>query len=188
MHLARRLPAGQVDRIGIGEVELSLLHVLRDVDEHGALAAGSRHVERGLQDVRQLLDVLDEPRMLDDRHRDAGGIDFLKRVGADQRRTHLPGDADERRRVHPGVGDRRDEVRRARSGGRDRDAHLAGCAGVALGHVTGALLVPGEHVTNGGAARDRVVGRQDRPAGDPERNVDPFELESAQDRVGAEHA
>ena len=52
----------------------------------------------------------------------------------------------------------------------------------------GALLVAGEHVPHGRAARDRVVGRQDRAARDPERDVDALVLERAQDRVGAEHA
>ena len=79
--------------------------------------------------------VLHEPRVLDDRDRDAGDVALLERVGADQVRAHLAGDADERRRVHPRVGDRRDEVRRARARGRDRDADAAGRARVALGHV-----------------------------------------------------
>ena len=37
----------------------------------GPAAAGARDVERGLQHVRELLDVLHEPRVLDDRDRDA---------------------------------------------------------------------------------------------------------------------
>ena len=123
----------------------------------GPLPAGARDVERRLEHAGQLLDVLDEPRVLDDRHRDPGRVDLLECVGADQRRPHLAGDADERRRVHPRVGDRRDEVRRARAGRRDRDADLARSARVTLGHVPGALLVPREHVPHGRPARDRVV-------------------------------
>ena len=37
---ARRPPAGQVDLVRVREVELGLLDVARDVDEHGAAAAG----------------------------------------------------------------------------------------------------------------------------------------------------
>ena len=81
-----------------------------------------------------------------------------------------------------------DEVRRARAGGRHRDADPAGGARVALGHVPGALLVAGEHVAHGRPARDRVVGGQDRAAGDAEHDVDALRLERAQDRVGAEHS
>ncbi len=135
----------------------------------------------------QLLDVLDEPGVLDDRHRDPGRVDLLERVGADQRRAHLPRDADERRRVHPGVGDRRDEVRRAGARRRDRDADLPRGARVPLGHVACALLVPGEDVPHGRPARDRVVRRQDRAAGNAEDDLDSLQLEAAQDRVGAEH-
>ena len=184
---AGRLPSGEGDAVGVGEVELGLLHVARDVDEHRAAAAGARDVERGLEDVRQLVDVLHEPRMLDDRDRDAGDVALLERVGADQERPHLARDADERRRVHPRVGDRRDEVRRAGPGGRDRDADAAGGARVALGHVAGALLVPREHVAHGGAARHRVVERQDRAARQPEHHVDALRLERAEDRVCAVH-
>ena len=101
-----------------------------------------------------------------------------------RRRAHLAGDADERRRVHPGVGDRRDEVRRARAGRGDRDADLARGARVALGHVAGALLVPGEHVPDGRSARERVVGRQDRAAGDPEGDFDA--LASSERRIASE--
>jgi hypothetical protein len=58
-------------------------------------------------------DVRDEPRVLDDRHRDPGDVALLEGVRADQVERTWPRDADERRRVHPRVGDRRDEVRRA---------------------------------------------------------------------------
>ena len=61
-------------------------------------------------------------------------------------REHLAGDADDRHRVHVGVGDRGDEVGRAGAGGRDRDADLVGCGGVALGGVAGALLVAHQDV------------------------------------------
>ena len=51
----------------------------------------------------------------------------------------------------------------------------------------GALLVAGEDVADGRAARERVVERQDRPARNAEGDVDPLGLEAAEDRVGAEH-
>ena len=188
MPLLRRLPAGQVDRVGVLEVEHRLLHVARDVHEDRPAAAGAGDVERGLHDVRELVDVLDEPRVLDDRDRDAGDVALLERVRADQVRAHLAGDADERRRVHPRVGDRGDEVRRARAGRRDRDADPSRRARVALRHVPCALLVAGEDVTHGRPARERVVGREDGAAGKPEGDVDPLGLERAEDRVGAVHS
>ena len=188
VNLRRRAPAGQVDLGRVGEVDLGLLGVLRDVDEHGAGPAGAGDVEGVLDRLRQLAGIQDEPRMLDDRHRDAGGVGLLEGVGADQVRPDLAGDADERRRVHPRVGDRGHEIGRTGARGRKRYSDLAGSARVALGHVAGALLVAAEHVPYGRAPRDRIVGRQDRPTGDPEHDIDAFCLERAQDGVGAEHS
>ena len=185
MPALRRLPAGQVDLVRVLEVERRLLDVARDVDEHGPAAPGAGDVEGGLDHVRKLLDVLDEPGVLDDRDRDPRDVALLERVRSDQVRPHLAGDADERGRVHPGVGDRRDEVRRARPGRGERDADAPRRPRVALGHVAGALLVPGEDVAHGRAARERVVGRQDGAAGEAEDGVDALGLERAQDRVGA---
>ena len=188
VNLRRRAPAGQVDLGRVREVDLGLLGVLGDVDEHGAGPAGAGDVEGVLDRLRQLAGIQDEPRMLDDRHRDAGGVGLLEGVGADQVRPDLAGDADERRRVHPRVGDRGHEIGRTGARGRQRDSDLAGGARVALGHVAGALLVAAEHVPYGRAPRDCVVGRQDRPTGDPEHDIDAFCLERAQDGVGAEHS
>jgi hypothetical protein len=115
VHLRGRAPAGEVGLIRIAEVESGLLHVLRHVDENRPAAAGRGHVERVLHGLRELLDVLNEPRVLDDRQRDAGRVDLLERVTADQLATNLAGDADERRRVHPRVRDRGHEVCRARA-------------------------------------------------------------------------
>ena len=137
---------------------------------------------------RQLLHVLHEPRVLDDRHRDPGDVDLLKGVGADQVRPHLPGDEDRRRRVHPRVGDRRHEVRRSGPGRRDRHPDLPRRTGVPLGHVPRALLVSGEDVSDRRAARNRVVGWEDRAARNPEGDVHALVLERAQDGVRAEHA
>src|SRR5439155_14470877 len=149
--------------------------------------AGGRDVEGRLENVRQVLHVLNEPRMLGDRDRDAGDVALLERVRTDEERANLAGDAHERRRIHPGIGYRRDEVRRAGTRGRHRNADPAGGARVALGHVAGALLVPRENVPHGGAARHRVVERQDGAARQPEHHVDALGLERAKDRIRSVH-
>src|SRR5439155_18710311 len=66
---ARRPPAGEIDRLRILEVELSLLDVTGNVDQHRPAATGACDVERSLDRVGQLLDVFHEPRVLDDRDR-----------------------------------------------------------------------------------------------------------------------
>ncbi len=60
-------------------------------------------------------------------------------------------------------------------------------ARVALRHVAGALLVADEDVSHRRAARDRVVDRQDRPAGHAEAHLDALGLHDPEDQVGAEH-
>ena len=58
------------------------------------------------------------------------------------------------------------------------DAGAAAGAGIALRHVTRALLVAGEHVAHRGAARERVVERQDGAAGHAEADGDGLALEA----------
>src|SRR4029077_596000 len=181
-------PAGEVDRIRVPEVERRFLEVARDVDEDRAAAAGPGDVEGGLEHVRDLLDVLHEPGVLDDRGGHAGDVALLEGVGPDQVAPDLAGDADERRRVHPGVGDRGDEVGRTRARRGEGDADAAGRACVAFGHVPGTLLVAREHVPHGRPSRDRVVDGQDRAARDPEGDLDGLGLEGAEDCVGSVHA
>jgi hypothetical protein len=183
----RRLPAGQVDLVRVAEVNRRFLDVFGHVHEDRSAAARASDVEGRLHDVRELLDVLDEPRVLDDRERDPGGVDLLEGVGPDQVGPNLARDADEGRRVHPGIRDRGHEIRRARAGSRHGDPDAARSPCVSLGHVTCALLVTGEDVPYARPAGDRVVRGQDRPAGDPEHHVHALRLERAEDGVGTEH-
>ena len=150
--------------------------VLRDVDEHRARAAGRGDVERLVDDPRDVLGAGDQEVVLGHRHRDAGGIALLEGVGADRSERNLTGDADHRDRVEHGVGERGDDVGRRRATGDHAHAGLAGGVGVALGHVTRALFVAHEHVTDRGLD-DRVVDRQDRSAGQAEHHLDSLELE-----------
>ncbi len=187
MTSSRRPPAGEIDRVRIFEVELGLLDVTGNVDEHRTATAGTCDVERSLDHVGQLFHVFDEPRMLDDRDRDSRDVALLKGVSPDQMRPHLTGDADEGSRVHPRVCDRRDEIGRAGPRRRDRDADAPGRARVTLRHVTCALLVACEDVADGRATCEGVVGRQDRSARDSEDDLDAFGLEGAKQGIGTVH-
>ena len=141
-----------------------------------------------LKHARDVLDGGHQPGVLDDRHRDALDVGLLERVGADQVRRHLAGDADDRRRVEVGVGDRSHQVGRPGAGRGDGDADPAGRPGVALGHVAGALLVAHEVVADRcGRRRPRVVQRQDRAARKAEHVGHALGLEAADDRLGAGH-
>src|ERR1019366_6456593 len=101
----------------------------------------------------------------------------LKGVRANRRRRHLTGDDDEGRRVHVRVANRRDDVGGPGTARDHGDAGLTGSQRVALGHVTGPLLVTYEDVANGGV-QDRVVHGQNGPTGQAEDRVDALLLEA----------
>ena len=184
--LARRAVAGQIDLLRPAERERRIGDVLRDVDQHRPRAARRGQVEGLHEHARDVLDLRDEVGVLDDRHEDAGRVGLLEGVRADQVRRHLARDDHERRRVEERVGHRRDEVRRTGPGRRQGDADPARGARVALRHVAGALLVAHQHVLDLGSRRgERVVDRKDRPAGDPEADLDAARLERADNGLRA---
>ena len=86
---------------------LLLQGVLGDVDVDGPGAAGAREVERLGDDARDVVGVADQVVVLGHRQRDAGDVDLLEGVLADQRAGHVAGDRDHRDRVQLGGGDRR---------------------------------------------------------------------------------
>ena len=122
-------------------------------------------------DRAELGRVLHQIIMLGAVARDADGVGFLERVGADQRGRHLAGDDDHRDRIHQRVGDAGDRVGRARAGGDEHDAGLAGRAGIAFGRVRRRLLVADEDVADAVLLEQRVVDRQHRAAGIAEHDL-----------------
>ena len=74
-----------------------LLRILGDVDEDGAGAPTAREVECFLDDIRNILDVLNEIIVFRDRDGDAGDVGFLERVGSERGTRDLSGDRDQRR-------------------------------------------------------------------------------------------
>ena len=70
---------------------------------------------------------------------------LLKRIGADHRQRHLPGDGDHRNRVEPRIGDRGDEVGRPRPKCSQTTGGGSGQPTVNLGHEGGPLFVTREY-------------------------------------------
>ncbi len=124
----------------------SLLGVFGDVNKHraGASAIGD---QKGLADgARNVLGFCDYHVVLGDGHGDAGDIDFLKCVGAQNFAADLAGNADDGRRVQHGRGDAGNHVRCAWTGGSHGDADSTAGSRVAIGHMRGALFVAYEDV------------------------------------------
>ena len=182
--VARQVDFGRLVPIHRGTRVARVDDVLRDVDEHGARAAGRRDVERLADRLRDVLRGRDEEVVLGDGHRDAGGVALLERVGADRRGRHLTGDHDHRDRIHHRVAQRRDDVGRRRAARHHRHARPTGGVGETLGHVPGALLVAHEDVADR-RVEDRVVDGKDRAARQSEDDLDTLELEGLDQRLSS---
>ncbi len=166
------LVAGQLHRRRPAERALPLQHVLRDVDEHRAGTPGGGDVERLGQHARDVVAVADQVVVLGDRHRDAGDVGLLERVGPDHRPADLAGDRHDGYRVHLRVGDRGDEVGGAGTGSRHAHADAAGGVRVAAGGVTGALLMTHQHMTQLLRVEQRVVNGKHCATRNSEDDVD----------------
>ena len=160
------------------------MRVFGDVDEDGAGAARLRDLERLADSGGDVFGAGDEVVVLGDGQGDAGDVDLLKRVGAEDLAADLSGDRHNGNAVEHGGGDAGDEVGGAGAAGGDADADLAGGAGVAVGHVGGALLVADEDVVDGELAQG-VVGGEDGSAGVAEDLVHAFAGEGGPDDFGS---
>ena len=166
-----------VDRGGPVPLHRRVRNVLGQIDEDRAGAARGGHVEGGRHHPRNVVDILDEPVVLRDAHRDARDVALLEGIGADGRRCHLARHDHQRSRVHVGVGQWRHDVGGPGPARDHGHAGPAGHHGVPLGHVPGALLVADQDVADG-RVDDRVVHRQDGAAGQAEHDVDALHLEA----------
>jgi len=119
--------------------------------------------------------------VLGDRDGHAVDVDFLKGVGADHGKRHLPGDRHQRDGVEPRIGDRRHQVRRP---GARSEAHrgFARHPRHALSHEAGTLLVAREHMPDPFRLAQGVVERQDRPAGNAHDRLYPLLFQQAHDQ------
>src|SRR5215469_7301922 len=121
---------------------LAQLHVLGDVDQHRAGAPAARYAEGLMHDVCYVFDSLHEKVVFRDRLRHAQYVGFLEGIAANEVTRYLPGDRHNGRRVHVGRGEAGDEVGGARATGGDAYTDLARSAGIAIGGVSGRLLMP----------------------------------------------
>ena len=154
------------------KLTLSGGNILRDVDQHRTRTSGSGNAERIAHGVRQLLHIAHNEIVLGDRHGDAGDIDLLEGVSADEARADVAGDGDHRDGVHISRCDAGDEVGRARAARCEAHADLAGGTGIAVRRMSRALFMCRQNVMNAVAVFIKcVVDIEDRTARVAENGV-----------------
>ena len=124
--------------------------------------------------------------MLCDWRRDADDVRFLERVLSNIRVRDLSRDADERHGIDVRRRDARDEVPRARARRRKDDADLARRAGIAVGRMDRALLVPRQHMRKFHLV-DCIIQRQHRAARIAEHDIDALFFQALEDCLRAIH-
>ena len=181
------LVAGDANGVRVVEDHLRAGEVAGDVDEDGARAAGGGDVERLAEGACEVVGGLQQERVLHDGHGDAHDVRLLERVGANDAARDLAGDDHQGHGVHVGGHDARHGVGGAGARGDENNAHLARGAGIAVGHVGCALLVPGQHVVDALGVIERVVDLDCLAAGVAKDRVDALALQACDDRLGAGH-
>ncbi len=179
------------------ERALPVLHVLRDVDDDGTGAAGTREFECAAHGGLETLGIGHQEHVLGDGAHDRRDRRFLERVGADRAPRHLAANDDDRHGVRHAVAHGGYRVGRARAGRHHHDADLAARAGIAGRHESGALFVGRDDQRHRRAAvvacvqlvvaEHRVVGRQDGAAAVAEDRVDPLIRQHLHHDIGAAH-
>ncbi len=124
--------------------------------------------------------------MLGNGHGDASDIRLLEGILAYKPCINLAGDGDHGHRVHVSVGYSRDQVGGAWPRGGYADAYFSGSSGVAVGHVSGSLLVAYQDMLESGVVDDIVEGQQ-HTAGKAEDYIYPFSLQALYYRLTSSH-
>src|SRR4029077_11188927 len=159
------LAFGRKLRRGCFPVEIAggLLGVFGDIDQNRTGPAGICDHKGFTNGARNVFGARNHDVVFGDRHGDAGDVDFLKGVRAEQLAADLAGDANDWRRIEHSRSDAGDHVGCARAGGGHGNSHAAAGPRVAIGHVRGTLFVAHENVVQLGFAKG-VVHRKNRSA------------------------
>ncbi len=129
----------------------------------------------------------DDVVVLGDGQGDAGDVNLLEGIGAEQLGRNLAGDADQGHGVHHGGGNAGDKIGGGGAGGGDDDADLAGGARVAVGGMCRALFMADQDVADGIFAQS-VVDGQDGAAGIAEHVTNALSFKGGPDDLSAGEA
>src|SRR5262249_24978203 len=138
---------------------LALLRIFRDIDQYRTWSSRFGDVKSFTQSSRDILGPSDKVVMLGDWQRDAGDVDFLKGIAADEPAANLTRNADYRRGTEHRCRDAGDHIRCPRPRGGNRDAALAAGSCETIRHMRRALLVAHQNVLNGRLSK-RVIDRK----------------------------
>ncbi len=175
------------------ENALPVLHVLRDIEDHGAGSAGACDLERRAHGGLQLGRIGDQKYMLRHGAHDARHRRFLECIGADGRGGHLAANHHDGHRIRHAVAHRSYHIRGAGTGSDQRDADATAGPREPRRHEPGALLVGRNDERHRGGvilvvAEYRVVNRQNRAAAVAENGVDALVGQDLDQHVRARHA
>ena len=176
-----------VDLVRVLEHGFLTRNVGGDVHEHRTWSPGFGDVERLAYAARYVASGLHEEAVLHDGNRDAEDVGLLEGVSSDHGQGHLPRYDDEGNGVHVGSGNARHGVRGTRAARDERDAHLAGCARIAVSFMDGALLVAGKHVLVGLGIEQGVIDVDGMTARVSEDEIDALSFKRCDDGLRAGH-
>ena len=177
--------AGQI-YLRPGEIHLIHSHIPGQVDQNRPGPPGAGDVEGLPEDLGDLLGAPEQIIMLGYGQSDAGYVCFLEGILSYEPGVHLPGDGHHGNRVHVGIGYSRYQVGCPRSGGGDAYADLARGPGVSVRHMSRALLMAHQDMSDVGLVYG-IIKRQQNPAGKAEYHINAFSLQALQHRLSPGH-
>jgi hypothetical protein len=124
-----------------GPLERTSSHVLWQINQDRPRPSAGGNLKGLVDPARQFRNVLDQHIPLCARARDSNSIRLLESVRANRTGDDLSAENNHGRSVHQSVLHGSDDVGGTRAGCDNNDTGLATCAGIALRHVAGALLV-----------------------------------------------
>ena len=146
-------------------------HILRNIDQHRPRPTGSGDVKCLMHNAAEIIHIFHQIIMFGGTAGDAHRVGFLKRVGTDQMRWHLPCHTHQRNRIHQRIRQRCYGVRGPRPRGHHQHAHFASRARIAFGCVACTLFVPHQNMPQFILFKQRIIDRQHRTAGIAEHHV-----------------
>ncbi|MNH15975.1 hypothetical protein D3C79_756010 [compost metagenome] len=183
----RRAVGAQLDlfRVDVFELLGRVGHIFWNVDHDRTWATGLRQVECFFQNFGDFAGMFDHEAVLHDRPRNTDHVGFLEGIGTHHGARHLAGQDDHRNRVHVGGGNTGNGIGRARAGGYQHHAGLAGGAGVTVRHMGSCLLMTNQDVLDFRFLEQRVVNMQESTTRVPVDVLNAFVTQEADDHLSA---